>query len=260
MKRIHLIHWNDEEARERAARVAALGYIVERAPFTGPSSVKALAAKPPAAVVISLERLPSHGREVAVALRTTKGTRALPIVFVAGEAEKVARVRALLPDAIYTSWRGVKGALARALAQAPAAVVVPSSRMAAYAGVPLAKKLGIKAGSLVALAAAPKDFEKKLAPLPEGARVTRRPPASADILLWFVASPRELAAKVAAMGARATYLWICWPKKGSANKGYLTQNEVRRVGLAAGLVDFKIASLDETWSGLCFRMRARSGA
>lgn len=256
MKRIHLIHWNDEEARERAARIAVLGYIVERAPFTGPASIKALAAKLPAAVVISLERLPSHGREVAVALRTTKGTRAVPIVFVGGEEEKTARVRALLPDATYATWRGIKGALARALAKSAAAVVVPSSRMAAYAGVPLAKKLGIKAGSLVALAAAPQDFEKALAPLPEGARVTRRLPAAADILLWFVASPRELAAKVAALGGRAKYLWICWRKKGSAPKGDLTQNEVRRVGLAAGLVDFKIASLDDIWSGLCFKRRS----
>jgi hypothetical protein len=37
----------------------------------------------------------------------------------------------------------------------------------------------------------------------------------------------------------------------------LSQQVVRRVGLDAGLVDFKICSVDATWSGLCFTWRKR---
>jgi hypothetical protein len=50
-------------------------------------------------------------------------------------------------------------------------------------------------------------------------------------------------------------LWIVWPKQASGVKSDLTQNIVRRAGLANGLVDFKVCSIDKTWSGLKFRKR-----
>jgi len=50
-------------------------------------------------------------------------------------------------------------------------------------------------------------------------------------------------------------LWIIWPKKGSALEGDLTQAAVRERGLAAGMVDYKICAVDETWSGLLFTPR-----
>ena len=43
--------------------------------------------------------------------------------------------------------------------------------MAGYSGTPLAKKLGIQAGSGVALIHAPEGMQKQLAPLPEGVRL-----------------------------------------------------------------------------------------
>jgi hypothetical protein len=53
-------------------------------------------------------------------------------------------------------------------------------------------------------------------------------------------------------------LWIAWPKKASGVATDLDGNGVRDAGLALGLVDYKVAALDETWSGLCFaRRRAR---
>jgi hypothetical protein len=50
-------------------------------------------------------------------------------------------------------------------------------------------------------------------------------------------------------------LWIIWPKQGSALEGDLTQAAVRERGLAAGMVDYKICAVDETWSGLLFTRR-----
>ena len=52
-------------------------------------------------------------------------------------------------------------------------------------------------------------------------------------------------------------LWIIWPKKSSGVSSDLTQAIVRRVGLASGLVDYKIAAIDATWSGLKFTERKR---
>ena len=100
---IRLVHWNAAEAAERAARLAHGGLRVDHAPLD-PAGLKALRADPPDAVVIDLSRLPSHGRDLGAALRQSKATRGIPLVFVGDDPAKVARVRELLPDAIYTDW------------------------------------------------------------------------------------------------------------------------------------------------------------
>ena len=50
-------------------------------------------------------------------------------------------------------------------------------------------------------------------------------------------------------------LWIAWPKKASGVSTDLTQQTVRDVALAEGIVDFKICAIDATWSGLRFTQR-----
>jgi hypothetical protein len=55
-------------------------------------------------------------------------------------------------------------------------------------------------------------------------------------------------------------LWIVWPKKASALAGDLGEARVREMGLAAGLVDYKVCAVDETWSGLAFASRAAKRA
>jgi hypothetical protein len=50
-------------------------------------------------------------------------------------------------------------------------------------------------------------------------------------------------------------LWLVWPKKTSGIVSDLTQAEVRSLGLSNGLVDYKVCSIDETWSGLKFAKR-----
>ena len=47
-------------------------------------------------------------------------------------------------------------------------------------------------------------------------------------------------------------LWIIWPKKSSGVESDLSQTVVREVAMATGLVDFKVCSVDKTWSGLRF--------
>ena len=55
--------------------------------------------------------------------------------------------------------------------------------------------------------------------------------------------------------AKTGQLWISWPKKSSKIKSNLTDIVVREIGLAAGLVDVKVAAIDNTWSGLKFIYR-----
>jgi CheY-like chemotaxis protein len=253
---VFLVHWNADEARERLAMLRRVGWRASGGPV-GPAELKALRAEPPDVLAIDLSRLPSHGREVALAWRASKKTRHVPILFLGGEEAKVERARLALPDATYAEWSDVARALESAFATRGAEVVAPKDALAAgYSGTPLAKKLGVKPGGVVALVGAPKGFEAQLEPLPDGARTTRRA-AAASLVLWFVKDRAALEADVESMAERAAAapLWICWRKKTAAPNGDVGDREVRATALAAGLVDSKVCALDATWSGLRFTLR-----
>lgn len=251
--RIRLVHWNAKEAEERAKVLRAAGYDVEAGPIDG----QALKRNPPTAFVIDLSRIPSHGRDVGMALRSAKATRYVPLVFVEGEPEKVAKVRDQLPDAVFTDWKRVRGALRKAIAKPLAAPVVPANNLAGYSGTPLPRKLGIKLGATVALLGAPGDFETTLGPLPEAATLTRVAARKADLTVWFVRSIHELERGLPRMVERASSgpVWIAWTKKAADPTSEVGEGDVRSRGLDAGLVDYKICAIDATWSGLLFARR-----
>jgi CheY-like chemotaxis protein len=255
--RILVIHWNAAEAAERAERLRRKGF--ETSCFTDPrdgAGLRALREKPPDAVVVDLSRLPSTGQAVGIALRQQKATRGVPLVFVEGDPERTACVRGLLPDAVFAVWPGIGAALRRALHHPPQDPAVPGT-FAGYTGTPLPKKLRIREGSVVALVHAPEGFEAKLAPLPEGACVQKQV-GNADVMLAFVKSAAALNRELPAL-ARETQagrtLWLIWPKKTSPLAGDLSEPKVREMGLAMGLVDYKVCAVDETWSGLAFAAR-----
>ena len=94
--------------------------------------------------------------------------------------------------------------------------------------------------------------------LPNGARVGRKPDEAPDVLLLFVRSEAALEEgfpEASAALADGGKFWICWPKKAPGVESDLSQTVVRAFGLAHGFVDYKIASIDATWSGLCFARR-----
>ncbi len=126
--RVVLVHWNAEEAPERARRISAAGYTVSWLAEMSPAALKSLESQPPTALVIDLSRLPSHGRRMGEVARERRRLRAVPLVFVGGDEDKVARAQAVLPDATFTTWRGIKGALSRAIAHPPATPLVPTLR------------------------------------------------------------------------------------------------------------------------------------
>jgi hypothetical protein len=257
-KPVYLVHWNAAEAEQRAGKLRDAGYVVDCRPLT-PAVLRRLREDPPAAFVIDLGRLPSQGRDLGVGLRSYKSTRNVPLVFVGGDPEKVRRVRELLPDAVYTSRGRIRSALGRAIARPPADPVVPKSPMAGYAGAPLVKKLGIKEHAVVLLIGAPQGFERTLGKLPDGVVLRSRAGARCDLALWFVKSQKELNRRIEKMVGLAENggLWIVWPKKSSGVAGDLTQPVVRKIGLAASLVDYKVCSIDATWTGLRFTRKRR---
>jgi hypothetical protein len=155
----------------------------------------------------------------------------------------------------------MRGALRRAQRPPLHPPVVPDIK-AGETGTPLAQKLGIRAGTVVTLSGAPPGFEEKLAPLPERARLTRRTLRAAGITILFARNRADLDRRLhAAAGAitPGTSLWIAWPKQTSRLRSDLTQPLVRALGLAIGLVDYKICAIDDTWSALRFTRRRAHG-
>ncbi len=250
---VRLFLWNPAEAHRRAAELAGLGYNVDASPLDA-HTLRDLRADPPGIALIDLSRSPSQGRDIALNLRVTKATRGIRLVFAGGSPEKVAGVRALLPDAIYTTWEEISSALEQALNAEPARVHIPASLFAGYSGTPLVKKLGIKSGMVVAALGEPAGFRELLQGLPDGVRWADCPASDVDLILWFARSQAELDERIAALHglAEKAGMWVLWPKKGACD---LSERTVRATGLDAGWVDYKIAAVDENWSGLKFSWR-----
>ncbi len=257
MSHIVYVHWNAVEASERVERLRNAGFAAKIFASQAGSDLKQLLDDPPEAFVIDLGRLPAQGRDLGIWLRQRAPTRGVPLVFVGGPEAKVAKTREVLPDASYVEWDGVAEAVRKAVASPPKNPVVPGV-FAGYSGTPLPKKLGIKAGSVVMLLGAPADFEYTLGTLPERVRLKKQARGEADLVMLFNRSASELRRRfpVAARAvAEKGSLWLCWPKKASGVQTDVTERLIRGHGLENGFVDYKIAAIDSTWSGLRFARR-----
>jgi len=125
--------------------------------------------------------------------------------------------------------------------------------MAGYSKRSLVDKLGIKPGASVLILEAPKGYAKTLGPLPTGVAVAKALKADLTFIHLFVTKRADLERRFAALQkalAPAGMLWISWPKKASGVPTDVTEDVVREVALARGLVDVKVCAVDETWSGL----------
>ncbi|HVE79135.1 MAG TPA: DUF3052 family protein [Gemmatimonadaceae bacterium] len=123
---------------------------------------------------------------------------------------------------------------------------------AGYSGTPLVKKLGIKEGARVAFVDAPASFAATLGPLPAGV-ATADGRGAVDLAVLFVRERGALEAALPKMLRRldtAGALWVGWPKRASKVPTDLTEDVVRAVAIANGVVDVKVCAIDETWSGL----------
>jgi hypothetical protein len=131
--------------------------------------------------------------------------------------------------------------------------------VAGYSGKPLVQKLGIKDGWAIAILNAPQGYERTLK-LPGDVRRKARAAGSLDFIQFFTDQKRELEGRFAGLAralAPAGMLWISWPKRASGAATDLTEDVIRVIGLAHGLVDVKVAAVDDVWSGLKFVRRLK---
>ena len=226
-----------------------------------PEMLRAIRLSPPDAVVIDLSRLPSHGREMAIALRGSKQTRQIPILFLDGAPEKVALVKQNLPDAVYAGSARLVSALRKCIAERPENPVVPQQMMDRYAGRTTAQKLGIAPQSRVAVIDAPRDYARVLGMLPEEVECDEESWHGCAVTVWFVEHPDTFLAALPGMrrAAAVSKLWVAWPKKAARKDSLLNESTIREMAIESGLVDYKICSVNETWSGLCFALKKPKG-
>ncbi|HEY1754092.1 MAG TPA: hypothetical protein VGG72_01755 [Bryobacteraceae bacterium] len=252
MARVRLFHWRAEEAKPLLTLLKAAGYSVDyREPV---SSYREVRSSPPDAIVIDLSRLPSHGREVAVFLRGSKTTRQIPIVFVDGEPEKIEGVRRVLPDAVFTPLSRLRSALRTAIAKPPENPLKPAQMMDRWGTRTTAQKLGIAANARVFVIDPPANYARAIGQLPEGACFEEESADGCKIALWFVHGIAEFQAALPRMRKLAAdrRLWILWRK---SKQDGLNGNIIRAGAVDVGLVDYKICSINDTWSAMVFAVK-----
>ena len=132
--------------------------------------------------------------------------------------------------------------------------------MAGYSGRPLPQKLGIKDGQTVVVLGAPRGYERTLGELPPGVRVVTRLAGSVPFIQFFTKHRSELVRRTPGLKRGldpAGALWVSWPKGSSGVATDVTEDVVREVALAMGLVDVKVCAVDDVWSGLKLVRRLR---
>jgi hypothetical protein len=128
--------------------------------------------------------------------------------------------------------------------------------MAGYSKTPLWKKLGIHARDSVLLIDAPAGW--RIPDLPEGAAAAtqdgdRQPDGPAELVVAFCPNLERLREQIPALAPKifpAGTLWIAWPRRAGGHDSDIHDQDIRDVALPVGLVDVKVAALDEDWSGL----------
>jgi len=131
---------------------------------------------------------------------------------------------------------------------------------AGYSGKPLLEKLGIRPGYRISTENAPGHYLKLLGKLPKGVELVTGQESGLDVLHLFAGDRGQLSEAFPRAKQRINpsgMLWVSWPKQTSALKSDLNENTVREIGLAHGLVDVKVAAIDQDWSGLKFVYRTK---
>jgi hypothetical protein len=121
---------------------------------------------------------------------------------------------------------------------------------AAAGGAAQAAKLGLRPGQRVHLDHPPPGWD--LADPPDGL-VDAGPDGPADLIIAFFGARAEIAAELDGLARRiypAGALWVAWPRRAGGHRSDITDTVIREDALPLGLVDVKVAAIDDDWSGL----------
>jgi hypothetical protein len=136
---------------------------------------------------------------------------------------------------------------------------------AGYSGTPLAQKLGLRPGTVFALLDAPADWSVPDLPVAVHTKRARRSASAlrdVGVAVAFcrtIADVDQLASLVEAVAATGS-LWVAWPRKAAGHVSEVSENLLRERLLPTGVVDVKVAALDNDWSGLKFVWRKHNRA
>lgn len=132
--------------------------------------------------------------------------------------------------------------------------------MAGYSGTPLPRKLGIKKRFHVLLLDCPADVRRELKDALATCKVVKDGREPLDFAMLFVKNAGGLKREFPVIAKRlapAGIFWVSWPKKASGVATDLNENDVRNIGLQAGLVNVKVCAVNDIWSGLKFVVRLK---
>jgi hypothetical protein len=128
--------------------------------------------------------------------------------------------------------------------------------MAGYSKTPLWRKLGVRPEDRLLLVEPPPAWA--VADMPDGVQTSSETLSDgatepADVVIAFFGALAELRAGVAELAGRifpAGALWVAWPRRAGGHDSDIRDQDIRDVALPLGLVDVKVAALDDDWSGL----------
>jgi hypothetical protein len=119
----------------------------------------------------------------------------------------------------------------------------------------LSKRLGVRAGHQVVLLGAPERlhgrlFEGELSEIGDVkvSRQLRR--ESVDTIMIFVDRLSDLETRIGPVSERLRpdgQVWVAWRSNRAAD---VNEQVLRRIGLAAGMVDTRVCAIDRVWSGM----------
>jgi Protein of unknown function (DUF3052) len=117
-------------------------------------------------------------------------------------------------------------------------------------GTPQARKLGLKPGLRVGLDARPDGWGLTE---PPGGLLAPDEDGAADVIIAFFRAAEQIHGRLPALASRvfpAGAVWALWPRRAGGHASDITDSVVRGYALDLGLVDVKVAAVDEDWSGL----------
>lgn len=109
MPKVFYVHWNETELQEFIAPLQKAGY--EIIPHWDAGNQAKFGETLPDAVVISLARLPSHGRAIAEWFVEAKKRQHIPLIFAGGQPEKVQATKLKFPQATFCASENVAAVL-----------------------------------------------------------------------------------------------------------------------------------------------------
>ena len=124
-----------------------------------------------------------------------------------------------------------------------------------YSQKPLYQKLGLKTGDTLKLINAPNNYPEILSETPENIQYIPETDTltQVNIIHFFPQSIEDYEIQINNLKNQILpngTIWVSWDKTKSKLPHQLNENIIRDTALALGLVDVKVCSVSDTWSGL----------